>query len=316
MSGTVAVGGTWTSRRAKNRGDHEQERDAVEAEAHHHPDGGEGRAGHHRADDAGEIELDGVEGDGVGQVFLADEGGNQGLIRRPAEGLRTARDTRQRQDVPDLHDVEEDQRGQDERRRHLHDLRDQHHVAPIAAIGDDAANEREQQDRQLAEKAVEAEKERRARAGEGDDQPGLRHFLHPRADARREGAGPEQPEVAVGEGRGQAARGGDQMRLQIASILMHAAHEWRAGRSSDARPSRPAGQQVRPQIAGLCQTFAHVSERERLRVHHLRSRSRPTCRARTPGRRGAPGRCRARQRWRRRGCARCRSGSGRRGRPC
>ena len=70
----------------------------------------------------------------------------------------------------------------------------------IVAVGDDAADQREQQDRQLAHERVEAEEERRRGAGERDDQPRLRHLLHPRADARGQGAEPQQTEVPVGEG--------------------------------------------------------------------------------------------------------------------
>ncbi len=79
-------------------------------------------------------------------------------------------------------------------------LRDQHHVPAIAAIGDDAADQREQQDRHFAGEAVEAEVERRRRTAHRDDQPRLRDLLHPRADARSQRAEPQQPEIAVGEG--------------------------------------------------------------------------------------------------------------------
>ena len=199
----------------EDRGDHEEERDAVQPEAHHHAEGGEGHAGDDRADDAREIELDGVEGDGVGQVFLADKGGDERLIRRPAKGLRTAADTRQTEDVPDLDMVVEDEAGEHEGHRHLHDLRYQHHVPPIAAVGDHAGHQRQQQDRQFAEKAVEPEIERRLRAGERDDQPRLRHLLHPGPNAGCEGAEPEEPEIAIGEGGRDAARIRDELRLQV-----------------------------------------------------------------------------------------------------
>ena len=44
---------------------------------------------------------------------------------------------------------------------HLHVLRAEQQLPAIVAIGDDAADEREEQDRQLAEEIVEAEVERR-----------------------------------------------------------------------------------------------------------------------------------------------------------
>ena len=109
--------------------------------------------------------------------------------------------------------------GEDERDRHLHDLRRQHHVAPIAPVGDDAADQREQQDRHFAGEAVEAEIKRRRCAGQRDDQPRLRHLLHPRADARRERAQPKQPEITVGEGDRDAGRGVIDSIAQRDSIL-------------------------------------------------------------------------------------------------
>ena len=44
---------------------------------------------------------------------------------------------------------EEDEGGEREGRRHLHDLRHQHHVTAVAAVGHDAADEGEEQDRAL-----------------------------------------------------------------------------------------------------------------------------------------------------------------------
>ena len=101
-----------------------------------------------------------------------------------------------------------------ERHGHLHDLRRQHHVPAIAAIGDDAADQREEQDRRFADEAVEAEIKRRRGAGERDDQPRLRHLLHPGADARGERAEPKQPEIAVGQGDRHALGRLCQLRLQ------------------------------------------------------------------------------------------------------
>jgi hypothetical protein len=48
-------------------------------------------------------------------------------------------------------DVEVDKRCQRERRGHLHVLRGEEQPSSIVAIGDDAANEREEQDREFAE---------------------------------------------------------------------------------------------------------------------------------------------------------------------
>ena len=88
---SVAVGGHVDVAQREDRGDHEQERDAVQAEARHHAEGRERDAGDDRPDHAREVELDRVERDGVGQVFLADQRRDQRLIRRPAERLARSR---------------------------------------------------------------------------------------------------------------------------------------------------------------------------------------------------------------------------------
>jgi hypothetical protein len=64
-------------------------------------------------------------------------------------------------------------------------------------VRDHAAEDREQQDRQLPQEVVQPEEERGLRQVE--DQPALRDLLHPGADGRRKGAGPDDAEVAIGE---------------------------------------------------------------------------------------------------------------------
>ena len=62
-------------------------------------------------------------------------------------------------------------------------------------VGDHPADEREQQDRQLAEKVVQP-KEKRG-FGQVENEPALRHLLHPRADRRGEGAEPQNAKIPV-----------------------------------------------------------------------------------------------------------------------
>ena len=119
--------------------------------------------------------------------------------------------------------AEEDQAGQGERRRHLDELRAEQHVPAVVAIGDDAADQREQHDRQLAEEIVEPEVERRV--GQLEDQPGLRDLLHPVADGRGEGAEPQDAEVAVVEGGKGAA---DERKLRGADALQRHIYNLRA----------------------------------------------------------------------------------------
>ncbi len=103
--------------------------------------------------------------------------------------------------MPDAHDVPVDQRSQRECRGHLNVLRGEQQPFPIVAIGNDPADQRQQQDGQLAKEGIEPQKERRRRAGDGQHQPVLRDLLHPRPDGRGERAEPQDAEVAVGERR-------------------------------------------------------------------------------------------------------------------
>ena len=137
-----------------------------------------------------------------GQILAVDQRGDQRLIRRTAERLREPRRERQRQDLPDVDAMPEDQRRERERRRHLDVLRADQQPAAIVAIRDHAADQREEQNRQLAQEVVEPEVERGFR--EVEDQPALRDLLHPRADRRGERAEPQHPEIAIGES-GQGA---------------------------------------------------------------------------------------------------------------
>ncbi len=57
----------------ENRGNHREERQAVETEARHHAEGGKRRAGEQRTDHARQVELNRVERDRIGHVVLGDE---------------------------------------------------------------------------------------------------------------------------------------------------------------------------------------------------------------------------------------------------
>ena len=119
--------------------------------------------------------------------------------------------------------------GQRERGCHLDVLGPEQQVAPVVAVGDDSADQREQQDRQLAEKVVEAKEERGF--GEVENEPALRHLLHPRPDRRGEGAEPQNTKIAVCEG-GQRA-----LQERVAEGDRGAA----AGRAARVRPSICSG---------------------------------------------------------------------------
>ena len=83
------------------------------------------------------------------------------LVGGSAEGLRQPGGERQREDVADVDAALIHEARQRERGGHLHELRADEQPLAIVAIGDDAAEEREEQDRQLPEEVVEPEVERR-----------------------------------------------------------------------------------------------------------------------------------------------------------
>ena len=95
----------------------------------------------------------------------------------------------------DRHLAGRDEHRQRERRKRLHELRPGQQPPAIVPIGDDAADQHEQQDRQLAQEAVEPQIE--VRVGEIEDEPALRVALHPRADGGGERGEPQNAVVAM-----------------------------------------------------------------------------------------------------------------------
>ena len=189
------------------RVDHHQERERVQHEARAHPlliaeapfgKCRDGRAECERAKHARDVELDRVERDGVGQILLVDERRDERLIRGAAERLGETGRERQDEDVPDLHDAEEHEEGQRGRRHHLDVLRRHQRLSSIAAVGQHAADEHEEHERQALEESVEAEE--KGRSGQRLNHPVLRRHLRPRADARCAGAKPLDAKIAVSEG--------------------------------------------------------------------------------------------------------------------
>ena len=138
-----------------------------------------------------------------GRSFFSTSDGTSDWYAGPPNACAEPGDERQRQDVPDADDVPGDTSAASVNAVAICTYCDaEQQVAAIVAVGDDAADQRQQQDRQLAEEVVEAEVERRF--GELEDEPALRDLLHPGADRRGEGAEPQDAEIPVGE-RGERA---------------------------------------------------------------------------------------------------------------
>src|SRR5262249_10817314 len=86
---------------------------------------------------------------------------------------------------------------QQEGRGHLDELGAQEDPPAVEPVGKYAAEEREQEERRVAQERVEAQPEGRARHRE--DQPVLGDLLHPGADRGREGPRPHEAKVGVCE---------------------------------------------------------------------------------------------------------------------
>ena len=175
--------------------DHRDERDAIHQKTEGRAPQGEDQSAQRGTDHPRQIELHRVHGDGVRHVLPPNEQGQQRDVSRTAERLRAAGEKRQHEDVPHLHGVCVDQRRQHERERHLQILREQHDLAPLQAVGNHAAEEREEQHRPGGQKSIDAEEQRGIR--HGVDEPALGQRLHECARGGREGAEPQQTEIAI-----------------------------------------------------------------------------------------------------------------------
>ena len=80
----------------QQRNDDRHEADAVQPETPGRAEPAQRRAAEQWADQAGEVELNRVHGDGLRQLLARHQGRNQGLVRGRAEGLRDAGHKRQR----------------------------------------------------------------------------------------------------------------------------------------------------------------------------------------------------------------------------
>jgi hypothetical protein len=178
--------------------DHGHEAQAVEAE---------GRSGaipvHHEAGDsgahhAGAADHAGIEGDGIREVLLARHLHDERLPRGHIEGEGQAITGGQDRHVPVLHDARPHEDGQDKGLAHEGRLRSDEDAALGEAVRDGAGHEGEAEHGRRLERADEPQPERRV--GELEDQPGLRHTLHPGADERDELAREEEAKVPMIEG--------------------------------------------------------------------------------------------------------------------
>ena len=174
---------------------------------------------------AGGIEDAGIERNRARHVFFGDDLRHERLPGRHIKRGKETRQPRKEQDVPDLHFAFRRQDAKTQSAQNQAALRHQEHLALVHAVGDNAGQQREQEDRQAAGKVHPAgvkvrsgfnRRRRVTRPGPGrragrmqqipcdgvyqqHDQPALREILRPGADERDQLPNPEDAEIAVFE---------------------------------------------------------------------------------------------------------------------
>src|SRR6059036_1014372 len=177
-------------------------------------DGGAGReegarardekARQRRAADHRPMEDREVERKGPGKILWRNQPWDERLSGGAIEGHCRGREGVESVDAPDrVAASEREDREACGDRRHRQ-LRVEHHPPPVAAVRDDPAPERKNDDGEDSRQANEAEGEGRAR--QQVDVPVDGHDLHLGACERDELGDPELPELAVAEGEVRAAR--------------------------------------------------------------------------------------------------------------
>lgn len=94
--------------------------------------------------------------------------------------------------------VKKSEAGEDERQQHHRGLSDEKQTPLVDAIGDDPAEEGDEEERNLAGEADDTQPECGVR--EGKDEPALGNILHPAPDIGGEVAGPEEAEIGISQG--------------------------------------------------------------------------------------------------------------------
>ncbi len=179
---------------------------------------GEGDAGTPRHEDdrpqgrshrPGQIEGDGVEGDGLGEVLGGDEGRDQRLLGRGGEGVGETHHQGGRQHRPGEGKPLQAEGDGDESQTPGGEgggrLRPDEEAAAIEAVGGGARPRRQHQRGEELGHSHHPHHERGA--GDGEHHHGSRDLLEPGADVGGEVAGEVRPEGAVGHQRPRRARG-------------------------------------------------------------------------------------------------------------
>src|ERR1019366_8555850 len=162
QAGEHRLGGTYRQESAcdqQERNDGRQKRKRVQAEAPLLAQLRQSDAGERGTDGYRQVELNRIQRNGVWHVLPLYQRGNQRRVRWTAKSLREAGHKRQAEDGPDVSQSVGDQNGKDRRACHLYVLGGEQDFAPLDAVGHHPADQREQKNRDAAQKLVEREQE-------------------------------------------------------------------------------------------------------------------------------------------------------------
>lgn len=180
----------------------DEEEDGGSPQAHH-----EARDG--RADDAGEVELNAVEGDGFGEVFAGNQAGDEDLPGGDVKDVDDAIEEREGEEEPGAERLQVTEDGQEGSDDHEHALGDHEHALAIGTVGDDAADGTEDDHGGHGSDSEVPHHDGcagLAGAGPGGGECGLRHdpadtdVFHPGADVGTETGDEDVAEVVVLQG--------------------------------------------------------------------------------------------------------------------
>ena len=144
-----------------------------------------------------DVEDGAVEGDGVADVRAANHLDHERLPDRHVERVDDAQAECEHEHVPDLDLAADDEDSQDQRKETGGYLGVDESLSLRNGVGQDAAEESEEEHRRELGGGNEAQCDRIV--GQLEYQPRLADLLHPSAHQRHEHSEPEKPEVAMAE---------------------------------------------------------------------------------------------------------------------
>ena len=130
--------------------------------------------------DPGRIKRCAMQADGIGQVFARHEAGNERGAGRHVDRKHGSNDQGRDGQVHDMHAISDHQDRDRQHQTGQDDLSNEDHSTAVETIGQHATKGRKQQHGNRTEKGQQPQGELRPRQIE--NQPALRHLLHPEGD--------------------------------------------------------------------------------------------------------------------------------------